>query len=37
VAERAGDLGVGRDRVQRELRGRIIDVPGLQSQGRPIR
>ena len=30
-------LGVGRDRVQGDLRGRLIDVPRLQSQGRPIR
>jgi hypothetical protein len=37
VAERAGDRGVGRDCVQGDLRGRIIDVPRLQSQGRPIR
>jgi hypothetical protein len=36
VAERAGDLGVGRDHVQRALRSRIINVPRLQSQRRPL-
>ena len=29
MAERAGAMGVGRDRVQYDLRGRIIDVPRL--------
>jgi hypothetical protein len=37
VAERAGAMRVGRARVQGDLRGRLIDVPRLQSQGRPIR
>ncbi len=37
VAERAGDTGLGRGHVERDLGGGIIDVPRWQGQPRPIR
>ena len=37
MAERAVDTGTGRRHLERELRGRLIEVPPLQGQGHPIR
>ena len=37
MAERAADTGAGRRHLERELRGRLIEVPPLQGHGHPIR
>jgi len=37
VAARARDTGGGRGHVECEQSGSLIDVPGLQGQGHPIR
>ena len=37
MAEGAADTGAGRGHLERELRGRLIEVPPLQGHGHPIR